>query len=446
MFPLVSVAQVSAVALTLGVGAVLASGLGVAHADAPDKTNELSGARAVSTGGPERTTSRDSAPMGSPRAREVTHAPNGARRFLAGAVPGQELRINPGQANDPDPLHRTPAPPTVSVQLAGDESQATAMGEDIPYASWATEKQLFTGSSTIINTLLTAVIPLFRGAPSSTGPELFTPTPPWFTTIGVTARDEVLHDMTVWTIRPVLPSGKQVVAIHGGGYVNEPSLLHWLTYSAMAARTRATVVVPLYPVIPQGGTAAQVVPQMSDFLADMISRYGATKVSVLGDSAGGGLALAATQELVRRGQITPAHLVLLSPWLDITLSDPAILQINDPIASPLIADLSSTARFWVGDLPRNHPWTSPLYGSLDGLSTVTVYSGSRDLTAPDVLRLKRLALDSQADISFVLRADALHDWPLYAPLPDAALTIGSVYRHLGIVSDSPRPRTGSRLR
>ena len=177
----------------------------------------------------------------------------------------------------------------------------------------------------------------------------------------------------------------------------------------MAAVTGATVVVPMYPLVPQGGTAVRVVPQMTDFLVDMVGQYGATAVSVLGDSAGGGLALAATQEMIRRGEITPAHLVLLSPWLDITLSDPAVSLIDDPIASPVLGDLVNVAPRWATGLALTDPWVSPLYGPLDGLPAVTVYSGSRDLTAPDTLRLRTLAIEAHADISFVLRAGALHD-------------------------------------
>jgi triacylglycerol lipase len=64
-------------------------------------------------------------------------------------------------------------------------------------------------------------------------------------------------------------------------------------------------------VAPQG-TAGTVVPVMADLISSEIDQHGAENVRVLGDSAGGGLALAAGQELVRRGDTVPSRLVLLS--------------------------------------------------------------------------------------------------------------------------------------
>ena len=68
----------------------------------------------------------------------------------------------------------------------------------------------------------------------------------------------------------------------------------------MARDTGATVVVPLYPLAPQG-TAATDVPAMADLISSQIDQHEAKNVSVYGDSSGSGLALAAVQELVRRG-------------------------------------------------------------------------------------------------------------------------------------------------
>lgn len=412
MLAYASVGRVSAtaLALALGVGAALMTGLGVAHADPSENAAVPPAARSGGAAGPE--------PIGSAK---------GSRPGQSGASAIPRTRktgLPPRLEAAPE---RTATSPVIPVRHPA-----------IPYANWTAEEKLFTGRSSILSNIVAATIPLFHG---STGDGLFTAVPPWYATIGVSTSQGSSYDMPVWTLQPAIPSGKQVIAIHGGGYVNEPSLLHWLTYSRMAAVTGATVVVPMYPLVPQGGTAVRVVPQMTDFLVDMVGQYGSAAVSVLGDSAGGGLALAATQEMIRRGEVTPAHLVLLLPWLDITLSDPAVSLIDDPIASPVLGELINVAPSWSAGLAVTDPWVSPLYGSLDGLPAVTVYSGSRDLTAPDTLRLRTLAIEAHADISFVLRAGALHDWPLYAPLPDAVVAIRSVYLALGITGPPVSPRT-----
>ena len=66
----------------------------------------------------------------------------------------------------------------------------------------------------------------------------------------------------------------------GGDYVIQPTILfHWLKYAALARDTGATVVVPIYPVAPQG-TAGTVVPQMADIISSEIDQHGAENVSV----------------------------------------------------------------------------------------------------------------------------------------------------------------------
>ena len=117
----------------------------------------------------------------------------------------------------------------------------------------------------------------------------------------------------------------------------------------MARNTGATVIVPIYPLAPQG-TAATVVPAMADLISSEIDQHGAENVSVYGDSAGGDIALAAVQELVRRGDPVPSHLVLISPALDLTLSNPAIQFIDDPILNPQVLPIVPT----MGRRPRSH--------------------------------------------------------------------------------------------
>jgi len=49
---------------------------------------------------------------------------------------------------------------------------------------------------------------------------------------------------------------------------------------------------------------------------------------MMGDSAGGGFALALAQKLKNESIDQPAQIILLSPWLDITLTNPDIKEID----------------------------------------------------------------------------------------------------------------------
>jgi triacylglycerol lipase len=252
--------------------------------------------------------------------------------------------------------------------------------------------------------------------------------PPRPTTRAVVVRYREFNGWELCTLRSDSPSGKHVVAIHGGAFVCEATVLHWRDYVAIARDTGATVVVPVYPLAPHG-TASTVVPQMADLIARMIGEHGPENVSVYGDSAGGGIALCAAQELVRRNAIVPARMVLLSPVLDATLSNPDIEFVNDPVLN--VEVLKTNFALWAADLDLSDPLLSPLSGSLGGLPATAVYAGSLDVLGPDAIALQAKSLATPGtDFSFDLRNGEIHDWAMTSWLPEARAVRPQIYRQL----------------
>jgi acetyl esterase/lipase len=255
--------------------------------------------------------------------------------------------------------------------------------------------------------------------------------PPFFFRNGLDVQQGEFDGMTVWTLTPKDPTSEYVVALHGGAYVAEVSLFHWWTYTDMARDTGATVVVPLYKLVPDGGTAAEAVPATADLIEKLITDHGAQNVSVLGDSAGGGLALAAVQTLVKRGSTVPSRMVLFAPWLDATVSDPLSAQLDsvDPLLD--VPNLQQAGHDWAGDLDVRDPLVSPLFGSLAGLPPTAVYSGSLDLLTPDTLRLQqRVTEGGFTNFTFNLRRHLIHDWGIFGFLPEAHTVRPQLYRDL----------------
>jgi triacylglycerol lipase len=325
------------------------------------------------------------------------------------------------------PLSNIANPNIVATDLL-DASEATAGTPDQrraarQFVDAAQEDGLFTGEPSLITQFATLGIQVVGAVADFLGVDItrtFVPlissdSPPWFTTLGLNVQRTEFEGMPVWTIKSQSPSDKTIVAVHGGAYIVQPMVLHWLNYASLARDSGATVVVPIYPIAPSG-TAAAVVPAIADLLSDQVNRNGAANVSVYGDSAGGGLAMAAMQELVRRGTPTPSRMVLLSPWLDVTMTDPKLASVRDPILR--IAGLREAGEEWAGALDPSDPRVSPINGSLAGLPHTTVYSGSLDLLSVDTLRLREKALAEGADFDFVLRRGLIHDWPII-PFPEA---------------------------
>ena len=232
--------------------------------------------------------------------------------------------------------------------------------------------------------------------------------------LGETVQHTTYDGMSVVQITPAHPDGNYVVAIHGGAGILPPLIFHWLAYTAMAHQTGATIEVPIYPLVQQGGTAGVVVPKMAGLISSEIAAHGASHVSVLGDSAGGNIALVSVEYLVANNETVPASMVLLSPPVDASLSNPNIASIRGSWLPP-VSTLQQISREWAGNLPINNYEVSPLNGSLKGLPPTTVYAGSQDIAAPDVLVLQQEAVAQGAPISFVLANGETHDWILITP-------------------------------
>jgi triacylglycerol lipase len=259
---------------------------------------------------------------------------------------------------------------------------------------------------------------------------LFSDSPPKFLPLllGETVQHTTFDGMSVVQITPAHPDGNYVVALHGGAFVYPPSFLHWLNYTMMAHQTGATIEVPIYPLLQQGGTAGMVVPEIAGLISTEIAQHGASHVSVIGDSSGGNLALAAVEDLVANHATVPASMVLLSPALDLGFTNPNIAFVHDPFLPP-VGVSQQIGKEWAGNLPVTNPLVSPLDGSLKGLPPTYVYSGSLDSLAPDVLVLQQEAASQGAPISFVLAAGEFHVWVLLPP--DGFKLLPQIYQELG---------------
>jgi monoterpene epsilon-lactone hydrolase len=232
---------------------------------------------------------------------------------------------------------------------------------------------------------------------------------------------ESIEGSDCYTLRPRSGDASEVHAIylHGGAHVMEMSHHHWLLLADLVSRTSCTVHVPIYPLAPEHShrDAFRVVIEVYRRLVDRID---ARNVVLMGDSSGGGLALAVAQQLNELGLPQPRDLVLISPWLDVTVSHPEIesLECNDPWLA--IPGLVEAGRMWAGGDDTAHPRLSPLNGSLRGLGRITVFIGGRDILICDCRRLRTRAREQGVEIQWVEEPKMIHVWPLL-PIRKAAL-------------------------
>lgn len=177
--------------------------------------------------------------------------------------------------------------------------------------------------------------------------------------------------------------------IHGGAFYREIDAAHWSFIFQAARETGLEVLVPIYPLLPRpGATASNVVAHLADHVHLLSQKQ--RIVNIMGDSAGGCIALALAQRLVSSSpELGKAlsSLVLISPVLDLALDNPESERLDpyDPWLG--LGGLRTIVPLWAGDLPVRDPVVSPLYGAIEGLPPVMLLSGTRDLLNPDARRL-----------------------------------------------------------
>ncbi|WP_091062082.1 alpha/beta hydrolase fold domain-containing protein [Klenkia brasiliensis] len=229
----------------------------------------------------------------------------------------------------------------------------------------------------------------------------------------------------VYVVAPEGPaSGQHALYAHGGAWAFEISPFHWRLVAHLVRHSGVTVTVPIYPLTPVG-TAGVVVPAVADLLAGLVEQHGAERVTAMGDSAGGQIALSAALLLRDRGTPPLRRTVLISPALDLSLANPEIDRVEptDPwLARPgtrVAIDL------WRDGLALDDPLVSPLAGDLAGLGPLTVFGGSLDITHPDVRLLVERARAAGVDVDDQDGPGMVHVWPLL-PIPEGA----AARRHL----------------
>jgi monoterpene epsilon-lactone hydrolase len=222
----------------------------------------------------------------------------------------------------------------------------------------------------------------------------------------------------VMTPRRVEPT-RTVLHLHGGGYMAPTDPFHVRFLARLAEDLRARVVVPDYPLAPEHTWRDSFEP-----LVVLVSRWAdpgtGGRLTLSGDSAGGGYALALAQAVRDRGGPQPAELLLLSPWGDLSTSTPETASYDAVDPWLFLGKVRAYAQWWAGseaDLTR--PEVSPALGDLAGLPRALMLCGTRDLLLPGCRLLARRAAETDWDLTYVEEPDLLHVYPLLPLVPEA---------------------------
>lgn len=228
----------------------------------------------------------------------------------------------------------------------------------------------------------------------------------------------VIDGMEVFYInKSANKDNKHIFYLHGGGYIEQPVIEHWKFLDKIAVATGASITMPIYPKAPDY--------QYTDAFERLLSMYKsilsdteAKNIVFMGDSAGGGLALALAQYILEKGLPQPGKLILLSPWLDITMENPDIPSLDSKDPSLGIYGLIQMGKAWAGPTDPHNYMLSPIYGNVLGLGEISIFVGGYEVLLPDIRRFKALSELQNVKINYYEYPKMNHVFPLF-PIPEA---------------------------
>ena len=212
---------------------------------------------------------------------------------------------------------------------------------------------------------------------------------------------------------PEARKGRCVLYLHGGGYVVGSAALYRDFTWRIGRAAGASVLFVDYRLAPEHPFPAALDDAVNAYrwLAD---QFDPRRMAFVGDSAEGGLALAALLKLRDEGHTLPAAAVALSPWTDLALTGPS-LHANatvDPVLET--SRVIKYSHDYLAGADPCHPYASPLYGDASGLPPTLIQVGSDEMLRDDSVRiaerLKAAGCEAQIDVFPRLP----HGWQLYA--------------------------------
>jgi acetyl esterase/lipase len=234
----------------------------------------------------------------------------------------------------------------------------------------------------------------------------------------------------VWTIAPKQDAGnKHIIYLHGGGFVNSFASQQWNFMCRLIDALGCTVTAPNYPHAPE-----YYVHDVFDFLLPLYDEIaadgGSANVTLMGDSSGGGISLALAQLLREKGRQQPANVILLSPWLDATVSNPEIPAFDkiDPFLG--MEGLKYAGSVYVRDVNPASYLVNPINGNLKDLAPISVFIGTRDILLPDCRKLRDRAAAEGVKLNYREYEAMLHDWMLIS-LPESKQVLKEIVEIVG---------------
>ena len=253
-------------------------------------------------------------------------------------------------------------------------------------------------------------------------PKAGTPQPPAFAAPDGWDYD-TLQMGNVKTERLTNPQGsgnRVVLQLHGGGYVGplHDAYRQMAVRHAVLANARETYMIH-YRLAPKYTYPAALEDATAVYKNLLKKGIKAEHIIIIGDSAGGNLALALSVYLKEQHLPQPKLLILISPWTTMDNAVPSRVYNADKDAvlgknTPMYGEVKNLLSYAKG-FSRTDPRLSPLYADLTGLPPMLIQAGGYELLLDDSTELLKRAAAHDVDVTLTVYPGMPHDFALVMP-------------------------------
>lgn len=207
--------------------------------------------------------------------------------------------------------------------------------------------------------------------------------------------------------------GKLLLYLHGGGYVVGGCDMHRQMVSHIARAGRIRALLPEYRLAPEHRFPAAIDDAVSSYRSLLDMGIKAEDIIIGGDSAGGGLTVAALLTLRDAGDPLPAAAVLLSPFLDATGSGKSMQTRADrdplfyPEGLPILLD------YYCDPHQRGFPQISPVLADVEGLPPMLIQVGDDEILLSDSERFADECVAAGIDVELQIWPEMWHVFQVF---------------------------------
>ena len=232
-------------------------------------------------------------------------------------------------------------------------------------------------------------------------------------TCNIDQREFMNRNVFILTPKNVEKTDMVILYFHGGSYMAEITNEHWNFLEKVINNTGATVILPDYPLSPKHNYT-DVFNMVEPLYNAIVSKVNTSNFIVMGDSAGGGLALALEEKISSENSeyILPKKTILISPWLDVRLKNTKIDEVQKLDKDLNKETLKLAGIAYAGTDGINSYLVNPIDGDLSKLNNITIFTGTNDILNPDVHVLEEKAENQGITINIREYEGASHIWIL----------------------------------